>query len=241
MGTIGSILMCIGILSGVVFIIWATTLLPLTLDLYFMAFKLEKHPKLLEMLEDVAHTICREENIGVFHEDYKVMNGDRVKGDEALGLYYYTENHKYQENLNASLATIEEMEAEYNKPYEVVCKIVGHKTKTTKADYILPRIILCNSLRDFGLTSYFSTFFHEIGHHFAVKDLGSEHDEKDADYYARKIMMEKLPNYVQLIYTFQYNYRLNEKLLKGKTKMLAYVSFFKYLLTRKVSYGSPGN
>lgn len=241
MGTLASILFFIGITCIFVFMIWVIFILPISVDLYFMSFKLEKHPKILEMLEDVAYTICREEGIGIFHEDYKVMNVDREKGDEALGLYTYTTNREYLESLNATRMRIEVLESQYDKPYEEVCKIVGFESNKKKSDFVLPRITLCNSLRDLGLTNYFSTFYHEIGHHFAVKKMGGNHNEKDADIYARNIMMERLPLFVQLIYTFHYNYRLNEKVLKGKKKVVAYVDYLKYLLTGKVSYGSPGN
>ena len=237
MGTLASILFFVGIASIFVFMIWVAFILPLSVDLYFMSFKLEKHPKIQEMLEDVAYTICREEGIGIFHEDYKAMNVDSEKGHEAIGRYTYTTVKAYQETVNASLMRVEVLEKQYDKPYEEVCKIVGFETDKKKSDFVLPRITLCNSLREFGLTTYFSTFFHEIGHHFAVKDLGSNHNETDADTYARKIMMEKFPLFVQLIYTFHYNHRLNEKMLTRKTKLLAYVGYLKYLLTGEINYG----
>jgi len=238
MGTLASILFFVGIASIFVFMIWVAFILPLSVDLYFMSFKLEKHPKIQEMLEDVAYTICREEGIGIFHEDYKAMNVDSEKGDEAVGRYTYTTNRKYQETVDASRMRVEVLESQYDKPYEEVCKIVGFETNKKKSDFVLPRITLCNSLREFGLTTYFSTFFHEIGHHFAVKEMGSDHDEKDADIYARKIMMERLPLFVQLIYTFHYNYRLNKDMLVRKQKVVAYLDYLKYLLTGKVNYGS---
>ena len=233
-----SILTFVGIIVGLGLFIWVTMILPLNIDLYFMSFKLEKHPKILEMLEDVVYTICREENIGIFHEDYKAMNVDSEKGSEAVGRYTYTTSKGYQETVDASRMRVEVLERQYNKPYEEVCKIVGFETDKKKSDFVLPRITMCNSLREFGLTDYFSTFFHEIGHHFAVKDMGSNHDERDADVYARKFMMERLPLFVQLIYTFHYNYRLNKRMLVGKQKALAYLDYLKYLLTGEVNYGS---
>lgn len=234
MSLVSSILIFLGMMA----ILIIATMLPVSINLYFMSFKLEKHPKILEMLEDLVYTICREESIGVFHEDFKVMNAGAEKGHEALGRYTYTTNKEFQETINASRMRVEALESEYNEPYERVCEIVGFKNNKKKSDFVLPRITMCNSLRDVGLTSYYSTFFHEIGHHFAVKDLGSNHSETDADFYSRKIVRERLPLFVQLIYTFHYNYRLNEKMLKNKERMLAYFGYLRYLLTKEVNYGS---
>jgi len=204
----------------------------LNIDLYFIGFHLEKHPKLQKKLDDVAHAICQEEGIGVFHQDSSVMNAGRKKGHEAVGLYTYTECEEYQESVNTSRKRIEELEAKYGKPYKEVCALLGHDTKFSKADFVLPRITLCNSLFELGLTDYYSTFFHEIGHHFAVKEKGPDHDEMAADRYARSILSQRLPLHFQLIFDSHYKFRLKGGELRGKMKIMAYFSYLKYLITK---------
>jgi len=156
---------------------------------------LEKHTKTHMMLDEVAHAICHEEEIGVFHLTYELLNADREKGKEVFGVYTYTECEEYQERVNRSLSLIEELEAKYSQPYEEFCEHMEHETEFTRADFVLPRITLCNSLIEFGHLEYYATFFHEIGHHFAVKEKGSDHDELDADRHARQILLHRLPEH----------------------------------------------
>jgi hypothetical protein len=55
--------------------------------------------------------------------------------------------------------------------------------------------------------NYYSTFFHEIGHHFAVKEKGSNHNEEDADRYAHELIMKELPFFFQLFHDFGYRFQ----------------------------------
>jgi len=212
-------------------IIWTN----LSVELYFMGFKLEKHPRLIEIIDKTAHQICEEEGIRVYHKSYEEINIKKTcEEDKALGMYIYTLDSDYQQVVNKNLNDIEQMELQYKLPYKEICALTKAKITHTKEDFVLPKILLCDSvLKQYGLTSYYGTFFHEIGHHFAVKERGRDHNEKDADTYAYMLMRKRLPFYFLLFYDFHYEFRLGKKEMSRKEKYIGYVEYLKYLITEK--------
>jgi hypothetical protein len=83
------------------------------------------------------------------------------------------------------------------------------------------------------MISYFITYLHELGHHFAFKNMG-KHTERDADYYAYQIIKNEFPMFFRLIYDFRFK---NEK-MSIKEKIVGMFQFLKYLITKKIEYGN---
>jgi hypothetical protein len=219
------IILVVGILAIATMFAW------FSVDTYFMCFKFEKHPKLIAMLDSVAHEICDEEGIGVFNKSYAEVNKDKPKGEEAVGMYIYTLDEEYQQKVNKNYKEIRDLEEKYGMSYERICRVVGVDSTTTAEDFILPKILLCkDSLLKWGWSSYYSTFFHEIGHHFAAKELG-KHTEEDADRYAYKIIKERLPIYFQLFYGWHFEYKLKVS-MKRKDIVIAHISYLQYLIEK---------
>lgn len=199
------------------------------IDLYFLSFNFNNHPKLLAIIENTLQNICNEENIKVFHKTYEEINVNVTdENKKSLGKYIYSINQEYQQTLNKLLIDIEELEIKYKMSYKELCEFVGYKTVGNKENFILPRILLCdNELKKLGMESYYYTFFHELGHHFAIKTMGMEHTENDADRYGN-MLMQRLPYYFQLFFY----YRLNKKELRGKEKLKGYIGYLKYLMKK---------
>ncbi len=199
------------------------------INIYFLVFKLEKHPILIKMIEDIFQRICKEEGIGVFYKNYAELNPEGIKNDEeALGRYIYTTDADWQKKINKLLIEIENLENKYNMPYHRLCKLVGSEKIINKEIFVLPRILLCNEqTKKYGLLSYYSTHFHELGHHFAVKTMGN-HTENDANIIAQKLIIENLPFFFQLFPFMDFRYSIGNK-LKLTEKIRAYYEFLLYL------------
>lgn len=204
----------------------------LDIDLYFLKFKIEKHPKLLAIMENTVQNICTEEGIKVFNKTFEEININTPEGkDKAVGRYIYTISQEYQQTVNKCFAEIEELESKYKMPYRQLCVFVGHDTTIDKEDFILPRIQLCDEeLKKFGIIGYYRTLFHELGHHFAVKEKGTEHNENDADRCGDILIKQNFPFYFRLFFNFQY--RIDEKELTVKEKLIGYVGYLRYLITK---------
>jgi hypothetical protein len=203
----------------------------LGIELHFLCLRLENHPVLKAMVDDVLQAICDEEGLKVFHKTYDEMNGNETcEAEKAVGLYVYTHDKEWQERAKQRLLRLEELEAEYNMPYKDICASVGKETDITKEDFTLPRILLCEEklLEIGGINSYYSSYFHEIGHHFIEKSGGIQ-TEDDADKMAQKIILERLPFFFQLIPNFRYCYRVKgTPELTTKEKRIAYIGYLKY-------------
>ena len=226
----------LGLLVGGILVLGAFAILfmfaYLAVDTHFLCFKFEKHPKLIAMLETTAQDICKEEGIKVYNKSFQEVNKNREKGDEAVGMYIYTLDEEYQQIMNKTLKEVQDMETKYGMSYERLCKVAGHDSTMTAEDFVLPKILLCkDSLLVWGWSSYYSTYFHEIGHHFAAKEMG-KHTEEDADRYAYKIIRERLPIYFQLFYNWHFEYRL-KIYMKRKDVVAGYIGYLRYLTERK--------
>ena len=232
MGIIFGVLLsgCVlGILGGIIAMWW------LSLDIYFLMFPLQRHPVLRAMVQELAETICKEEGIRVYDKSFETLNADvENDGEKALGTYIYTLNPEYQQKVNESLQFIEELELKYKLPYKEVCVLLNAKSKCEKEEFVLPRIYLCTErLMKYGVGSYYGTYFHEIGHHFAAKTIG-KHTEDDANKIAHDIILECLPYYFQLIPDFNFKYRLDVKReLSFMEKIKAYRGYLKYYFKHK--------
>lgn len=210
-------------------------LLRLGVEIYFLRFKLERHPLLINVIEDVLDNVCREEGIRVFHKSHEDLNKDSLEDmEKVLGKYVYTVDAEYQKTVNAALHDIENLELKYRKSYPDICAMAGVEFKGSKERFVLPRILLCDEkLLDLGLGSYYSTYFHELGHHFAAKALGNNHTEEDADAYAVKLIQERLPNFLQAIPYFNFQYRVEHDFKLTRVKLNAYCEYLKYYIKNK--------
>jgi hypothetical protein len=203
----------------------------LKIDMYFLQFKLEKHPMLIAMLEDVFQRICIEEGIRVFQKTYEELNINRpIEDDKALGMYVYTLDAEHQRRANKCLREIEELEIKWKMPYKKLCQFVDSDTALEREDFVLPRILLCKKeeFEKYGLLSYYSTHFHELGHHFAVKEIG-KHTEDDANRIAHRLIIQNFPYFFQLIPFINFRYRTNMKELASKEKLRACIEYLQYL------------
>jgi hypothetical protein len=212
-------------------------LLRLSVEVYFLRFRLERHPVLINMIEDVLDSICREEGIRVYYKSYEDLNKDCPEDKErALGKYVYTCDAEYQKAVDNALHDIENLELKYRKSYPDICALAGVKCNSKKEDYVLPRILLCDEkLLTLGLGSYYSTYFHELGHHFAAKLLKDNHTEKDADIQAVKLIQERLPQFLQAIPYFNFQYRIEHNFKLTQNKLKAYLEYLKYYVKNKKS------
>jgi len=200
---------------------------------YFLFFKLEKHPKIIEFIFKKLDEICKKEKIFVYDYSYNELNKDIENFvDLILGRYIYTYDNEYQEKINEYIDIINKLsknDEEY-KDYS--------KTNKNFKSLVLPRIEICNAydnerIKLGGMISYFITYLHELGHHFAFKNMG-KHTERDADYYAYQIIKNEFPMFFRLIYDFRFK---NEK-MSIKEKIVGMFQFLKYLITKKIEYGN---
>jgi hypothetical protein len=227
-----SLIIFIGVCVTILSISW------LSIDIYFLSLKIENHPVLRVMVNDVLDQICKEEGLRIFNKTYDQLNADvKDDKDKSLGMYVYTLDEGHQKRVDDALCFVEDLELKYKKSYKDICILVGTTTTLEKEDFILPRILLCTDklMTAFGANSYYSTFFHEIGHHFVAKEIG-KHKEEDADRRARAIILERLPYFFQLFPYFNFRFRLNKEFYKElsvKEKLKAYYGFLKYYIKNK--------
>lgn len=227
MGIVGLIFFCVFLLI----IILGISLIIMDIDLYYLSFKIEKHPVLVAMVDDVIAKILKDEDIRMFHVSYDKLNATiNDESKKAIGMYVYTLDAEQHRNAKNALIEIEKLENEYKIPYKEICKLSGIESNIEKENFILPKILLCeDKLMKYGLGSYYGTYFHEIGHHFAAKELGN-HTEDDANKYGRKLILENLPFFFQLFSDFSFKYRLDLPKLSLKESLRANFDYLKYYI-----------
>ena len=202
--------------------------LSINIELHFLRLKIENHPILKAMVDDALQKICDTEGIKVFHKTQDEMNTSG-NGD-AVGLYIYSHDLYWVERAKERLNKLIQLEEEYKMPYKEICASVGHTTDVTREDFTLPRILLCEEtlLRINGLNLYYSTFFHELGHHFIEKN-GEEQTEDNANRIGQKLVQEHLPFFFRLIPTLSFEYRVKDKpKLTKKERYRAYWEYYQY-------------
>lgn len=200
----------------------------LKLELYFLCFKIEKHPVLKAMVDDVLQKICETEGITVFHKTRNQMNA--TGNSDAVGLYIYSRDLDWVNIAKQRLAKIIKLENEYKMPYKEICATIGEITDISREDFTLPRILICEEtlLGICGYNSYYSTYFHELGHHF-VEKTGLNQSEENADIMGQKLIQEHLPFFFQLMPHFRYEFRVKDTpKLSGKERIKAYLEYYKY-------------
>jgi hypothetical protein len=203
----------------------------LKIRIYFLKFKIVDHPILITMVEDIFQRICKEQGITIFYKTYDELNPPETPEEQrVLGRYIYARNQEQEDKIKNSLKEVEALEAEWHMSYEQLCKRVGSKTTLKKEDFILPRILLCkDEIEMYGLDYYYGTHFHELGHHFASKEMG-EHNEDDANRYGSKIVRENLPIFFQLFPLISLGYRFKEMPeFSFKDRLKAYHQYYIYL------------
>jgi len=227
--TIIMILLCGMLLVAVGMIIW------LSIDIYFSRFKIEKHPVLVAMVEKALHDITSREKIHVFNKSFEDINVDKVDRDKwALGMYIHINSKRQQKRAAKTLVEILALETEHNMSYRELAKLNGHETEITAEDFMFPKILLAqDKLMKWGLIDYYGTYFHEIGHHFAVKTVGNNHTELDANQCGHQIILENLPYFFQSFSEFNYEYRANMKKLSRGEKLKAYCGYLVYYIKNR--------
>ena len=201
----------------------------LNLDLYFLKFDISKHPILIAMIEDVLQKIGDKEGVKVFYKSYEDLNKNYPEEkDKAVGLYVYTLDAEHQKKTDDFRREIEAVEKRWRKPYNEVCKFVGCDSFIEEDSFILPKILLCKEqILKYGLLSYYSTYFHEFGHHFAIKANG-DRSEEGADIMGYKLVTENLPFYFQLFSYINFRHRIKSGELTIKEKLIAYYGYWRY-------------
>jgi hypothetical protein len=129
---------------------------------------------------------------------------------------------------------VKAMETKYNMPYDAICRLQGVEP-ISKDRLVIPRIELAHEeLMKYGICSYYNTWFHELGHHFARKELGDNGaGEEIADKYAAKLIKYYLPSYFLLFFQFIYRFEKCGATLTKKEKIRAYLNFFLYLKEKR--------
>jgi hypothetical protein len=219
----------------ILFVFVLLAIMMLKLEVSFIFYKYKKHPLIMKLLQDTLDRICTEEGITVLYKSSKEINKKTPNEDDwAIGKYIYI----HDANMGTHTKVLEEyiesrrkIEEYYSITFEEYCKRNNEKYVPIE-EYKYPRILLTDTLRLNDMGSYYSTFFHELGHHFAVKEKGSDHDEKDADRYAHMLIMKELPYFFQLFYDFRD--RFIDKELNFFQRIPAYYKYFNYLVKEKI-------
>lgn len=206
-------------------------------SLYFLRLKLENHPLLIQKVEKVLNDICTAENIAVFHVPYEVLNeGVNEPKSKAIGRYVYsTDLEKTLKTIEEIKADMRAMELKHGKPYNTLCIEAGLTPPDEKRLH-MPRILLTGEMEKYGgLEYYFGTYFHELGHHFVVKNIGAtvDHTEEDADKYAAELVKNHLPHYFLFFFSFAYRFKLTGISLTKKEKIKAFIEFLGYLKEKR--------
>ena len=218
------------VIIGTTFVSW------LTIDLYFLQLEIENHPYLHVLLETTLQAICKEENIRVYHKSYEEINKDGKS--DAVGRYVYTHDADFQKKMNDALAGIEALERKYGQSYEVMCAEAGVATEG-KECFVLPQIQLCDeSLLAYGLKTYYTTWLHELGHHFVEKEH-LEQSEEAADKKAFELVLKRLPFFFQLMPYFRYKYSLHTPDLTLKERKIALLQYAKYYIRNRKTIIKP--
>lgn len=109
----------------------------------------------------------------------------------------------------------------------MLCQEVGIEVRY-KEELIFPRILLCKDyeIKHLNLVAYYHTFFHELGYHFAHKELGKDgYGEDLADKYSARLFKENIPTYF-LLTSFRWWFEKNYYELTTKQIIFATINFF---------------
>jgi len=186
------------------------------IKLYFLTFKIEKYNLLIKMLDEVIDNILKSERIFLYYKTYDEINKDITDEDKkVVGRYWYTLDNNRQLELNNALNGIEKLENQYGKSIEKLCEI-SELEIISKEEFILPKIEICNSLKNNGLKWHYHTLFHELGHHFAIKEK-EIHSEEEANIQAIRLIKNKLPLYFKFLIPFD-NYKSEKLTIKERIK-----------------------
>ena len=207
------------------------TLKWLSLEIYFLKFRIEKHPMLIMMVEDVLERLSKEEKVPVFYKTYEELNKNETNEKEkAVGMYVHTKNAEHQKRCDDFVNQVKELEREWKRPFNDICKIVGVDKTMEVDEFVLPKILLCRevAMKYGGLLSLYATHFHEFGHHFAIKQCG-DRSEEAADKYGYKLIEENLPYFFKLFPYINYTHRLKTAELTIRETLRAYWQYWQYL------------
>ena len=205
----------------------------LKIEIYFLKLKLEDHPILIKMVDDVLEGIRSGYDIPVFYKSFAELNKNYTeKKDMALGLYIHSKNPDHVEKSRNALKEIDEFEKKWNKPFRQICKLVGADGVADREDFIIPRIELCtDESKKYGLCSFYATYFHELGHHIAII-TADDSSEEAADAIGNQLVYDKLPFFFQLMPIISFRYRVNKPNLTTIERLRAYYQFWQYLRIR---------
>jgi hypothetical protein len=194
----------------------------LFIELYFLSFRLSKHPVLIDLIETKLKMICEREGIHVYNISYEELN--KNEDQKVLGKYCYTLDTEYQKLIDEYVKTCNKLNKLIN------CDSYDDDIKK----YFLPKILLCKEyqVRIFGLSSFYCTYLHELGHHLAIKKMRNQHNEIDADKYAHQIILNEFPLFFQLIYEFRF--QLKDAELSFIKKLQALLQFIMYMIKNKL-------
>ena len=122
------------------------------------------------------------------------------------------------------------MEKKWKRPYKDICDFFGNECNMKEDTLIVPKILICKeeTIKFGGLLSYYSTYFHEFGHHFAIK-ANNDRSELAADTVAYRLVIENLPDFFRLFSYINFEYRLNLPKPTFKEKLKLYYHYWQYL------------
>jgi len=204
----------------IILFILTIEILSTNIEIYFLKFDFKNFLQMAEVIENTLYDICEKENIEVFNKTDAELNAG--KKELLLGTYICLSEPKDEDDRRL-IGIVNDFR-----------KLFGQKNSILSSSDIekitFPRILIVNKeehpLKQRG---YYITFFHELGHHFALKDINST-KESDADNYAWKLICESLPDYYRLIFenslgkpnrlTKVERFRLYRKFLKVKKQKL---------------------
>ena len=109
----------------------------LGLSIYFMKFRIEGHPMLIMMVEDVLERLGKEENVPVFYKTYEELNKNETNEKEkAVGMYVHSASAEHQKKCDDALQEIRQMERDWRKPYNEICRLVGVESRLIEVSFV---------------------------------------------------------------------------------------------------------
>jgi hypothetical protein len=200
------------------------------IELFFLLFKFEKHEKIYQLLVTTVNDICEAQGVKYYCKSHDEINKNIKEGeDTAVGMYIYTMDSNYQIHVNDAYANIERLERTYNKPIEEIYQIADRTMELEKYEYVLPRIMISEKLQQQSIRSFYSTFLHELGHHFAVKKIGDNHNEAQANECAVELLISSFPPFFQLFFWDYLTFDSTNKMTFSR-RCKAYYSYIQYMV-----------
>ena len=193
----------------------------LSVEIYFLNFKLNKHPYIENLIRTKLYQIAENEGVPVFELPINQVNNNKIrkKEDRTCGVYVSLnedneKNRKLIREMQETYNKIIKLEQNFKKSYnDLYHSIYEEAPLINKHEYCVPRIeigIENGNKNNWDKIYFYKTFAHELGHHFAITRENNNSEER-ADEIAEEIIYNNTPKYFKLIYGSIFNTKISNK------------------------------